>query len=124
MVACVLAYEDCPPHDTMHKTDDYPIYYDALYFPELHLSTFETLETVKAWLLAGSVCQFTMVQVDSYQFHDQQHEPDLNHVFQTDSAILSTTILTSPDPQTDKPGSWTGFKFSMCKFLANRTQFP
>ena len=49
----VLAYKDCPPHDTMHETNDYPLYYDTLYFPELHLSTFETMETVKAWLFTG-----------------------------------------------------------------------
>ena len=53
MAACVSVYEDCSPHNTMHETDDYPLYYDALYFPELHLSTFKTMETVKAWLLAG-----------------------------------------------------------------------
>ena len=53
MAAHVLAYEDCPPHNIMHETNDYPLYYNALYFPKLHLSIFETLETVKAWLVAG-----------------------------------------------------------------------
>ena len=25
--ACVLVYKNCPSHDTMHETDDYPMYY-------------------------------------------------------------------------------------------------
>ena len=65
MAACVSIYKDCPFHDTMHKVDDYPLYYDALYFPELHLATLETLETVRAWLSAGVEkheinCQYTL----------------------------------------------------------------
>ena len=36
MTAHVSVYEDRPPHDTMHEIDDYPLYYDALYFLELY----------------------------------------------------------------------------------------
>ena len=70
MAAHVLVYEDCPPHDTMHETDDYPMYYDALYFPELHLSMFKTLETVKAWLLVGSVHQWSKLILTSSMIND------------------------------------------------------
>ena len=44
-------------------------------------------------------------------FNDQQHEPDLNHVFHTDSNILSTMIQISLNPKNNEPGSWTEFKF-------------
>ena len=43
-------------------------------------------------------------------FNYQQHEPDLNHVFQTDSNILSM-IQISLNLQNNKPGSQTEFKF-------------
>ena len=68
----------------------------------------------------SGVRQFTMVQIDSYQFNDQWHEPDLNRVFQTGGAILSTTILTSLDHQDNEPGSWTGFKFFYVQILGEQ----
>ena len=45
-----VALEACPPHEIIHKIDDY-LYYDACNFPEIHKNYFETAETVKSWLL-------------------------------------------------------------------------
>jgi hypothetical protein len=46
----VLSLDDCPADKVPHMLSDYPIYYDALYFPELHPSVFETADSFCHWL--------------------------------------------------------------------------
>ena len=43
----------CPPVDTPHDVDDYPHYYDPLYFPHLHLSMFENPSNFCNWLASA-----------------------------------------------------------------------
>lgn len=43
----------CPPVDTPHDIDDYPHYYDPLYFPHLHPSIFENLLNFCNWLASA-----------------------------------------------------------------------
>ena len=45
-----LLLEDCPPDNVPHMPSDYPIYYDAVYFPELYASVFESPNSFCAWL--------------------------------------------------------------------------
>ena len=45
-----LLLEDCPPDNVLHIPSDYPIYYDALHFPELHASVFESSNSFCTWL--------------------------------------------------------------------------
>src|SRR5882762_11090671 len=48
-----LLLEDCPPHNVPHMPSDYPIYYDALHFPELCASVFESPDSFCTWLCAA-----------------------------------------------------------------------
>ena len=49
--AQVLVLQACPLHEIIHEIDDYLLYYDACYFPEIYKNCFETAETVDSWLL-------------------------------------------------------------------------
>ena len=50
-VACrVLNSDLCPPHDLLHDIESYPIFYDALYYPQYHLCVFSTPENFYSWL--------------------------------------------------------------------------
>ena len=49
-LAWVLALDACSPHEIIHEIDDFPLYYDACYLPEVHKNCFETAETDKSWL--------------------------------------------------------------------------
>ena len=51
----VLSFDACPPHNVPHKICEYPLYYDACYFPELHKEIFETGDSVKLWLVIGLI---------------------------------------------------------------------
>ncbi|KAG2123405.1 hypothetical protein DEU56DRAFT_983831 [Suillus clintonianus] len=46
-----LAEHFCPPELVPHDHFDYPVYYDALYYPQYHTSHFETPQTFCSWLL-------------------------------------------------------------------------
>jgi hypothetical protein len=46
----VLSLEKCPPDEVPHMPSEYPLYYDALYFPEFHPSVFETPDSFCRWL--------------------------------------------------------------------------
>jgi len=46
----VLNSYDCPPHGVLHYVDEYPTYYDTIYYPELYIHHFLTPETCAAWL--------------------------------------------------------------------------
>ena len=43
----------CPPVNTTHLVDDYPNYYDPLYFPHLHPSVFENSFNFCNWLASA-----------------------------------------------------------------------
>jgi hypothetical protein len=45
-----LSLEDCPPDNVPHMPSDFPIYYDALYFPQLYPSVFDTPDAFCRWL--------------------------------------------------------------------------
>ena len=45
--ACVLLNKACPSHNVPHEICKYPLYYDACYFPEMHLEKFETIDSAK-----------------------------------------------------------------------------
>jgi hypothetical protein len=42
----VLDESVCPPSEGDHFVEDYPEYYDALYFPQLNTAVFETCATL------------------------------------------------------------------------------
>ena len=46
----VLSLNGCPLDNVPHMPSDYPIYYDALYFPWLHPSVFNTSNLFCQWL--------------------------------------------------------------------------
>lgn len=50
VVTHVLDIRDCPPHDVVHLVETYPLYYDALYFPELHLTIYASSHGFCSWL--------------------------------------------------------------------------
>ena len=43
----------CPPIETAHTVDDYPLYYDPLYFPDLHPSIFDNPHNCCHWLASA-----------------------------------------------------------------------
>ena len=49
--AQVLVLQACPLHEIIHEIDDYLLYYDAYYFPEIHKNCLETTEAVEISLL-------------------------------------------------------------------------
>ena len=49
----VLCASYCPPHDVSHEIDDYPLYYDPLYFPSCYANIFDSEVGVCQWLLTG-----------------------------------------------------------------------
>lgn len=52
-VARVLEEDMCPPFQTLHVIDDYPYYYDPLYFPELHPTLFDNAQRFCDWLVSA-----------------------------------------------------------------------
>jgi hypothetical protein len=42
---------DCPPHNEPHAPCLYPLYYNALYYPQYHESCFSNPTSVSAWLM-------------------------------------------------------------------------
>src|SRR6266481_3405596 len=52
-VSRALALEDCPPHDVLHLSSQYPIYHDALYYPHLNQNVFDTPDSFCNWLRAA-----------------------------------------------------------------------
>ena len=51
VVSCTSCTSKCPPHNVFHSVTKYPEYYDPLYFPECHVSLFESETAICAWLL-------------------------------------------------------------------------
>jgi hypothetical protein len=47
----VLSASHCPSHECVHDICQYPIYYDPLYFPDLHPFVFETESSFSVWFL-------------------------------------------------------------------------
>ena len=52
VVCRVLNSDLCPHHDLLHDIESYPIFYDALYYPQYHLilRVFSTPENFCSWL--------------------------------------------------------------------------
>jgi len=50
VVCCVLNSDLRPPHDLLHDIQTYPLFYDALYYPQYHLHVFSTAESFCSWL--------------------------------------------------------------------------
>ncbi len=48
--ARVLDLSHCPPPGLVHSIYDYAIYYDAIYYPELHDDVFSSPEACVSWL--------------------------------------------------------------------------
>jgi hypothetical protein len=48
-----LAEHTCPPELVPHELSAYPVYYDALYYPEYHASCFDTPRSFCSWLLSS-----------------------------------------------------------------------
>ncbi|KAG1773640.1 hypothetical protein EV702DRAFT_1129554 [Suillus placidus] len=46
----VLDATDCPPHNILHDTQKYPLFYDALYYPQYNESVYATAEKFCCWL--------------------------------------------------------------------------
>ena len=65
----------CPPVDIPHAIDDYPNYYDPLYFPHLHPSVFENSRNFCNWLASALnnhklMCHHCPVVKDVCVFYD------------------------------------------------------
>ena len=43
----------CPPANIAHDPNDYPDFYDPLYYPMLHPNIFMTIESVSSWLVTA-----------------------------------------------------------------------
>ena len=75
----VLLLTDCPPHDVPHLPFEYPIYYDALYYPEFHGPVFDTPPSFLRWLSLSlkdhhRTCR-SCPRFDDHGFHvDYTHE--------------------------------------------------
>lgn len=54
-VARVLDERYCPPPALAHNISDYPIYYDALYYPQYYPSFFESPENFCSWVARSLV---------------------------------------------------------------------
>ena len=48
---CILCASHCPPHDVLHEIDDFPLYYNPLYYPLYNTSVFKTKVSVCLWIL-------------------------------------------------------------------------
>ena len=48
-----LCTSECPPHNVLHDMNDYPSYYDPVYFPTNYPSIFDSEDSVCEWLLMG-----------------------------------------------------------------------
>jgi hypothetical protein len=59
-LARILDEGHCPPWDKPHDMNHYPYYFAVLYYPEYHLSCFESPENFCAWLKT-SLTQFCSV---------------------------------------------------------------
>src|SRR5580700_4125489 len=91
----VLDFESCPPEGLEHYASDYPIYYDALYFPNDHSHVFSTTENICTWL--SSLLSSMSLQYFSGEKHmfDVQAHDDLFVV--TDCKMLHSIHLSSSD---------------------------
>ena len=52
-MARVLEENMCPPSEIPHLIDDYPYYYDPLYFPHLYPSLFVNSRNFCDWLASA-----------------------------------------------------------------------
>jgi len=50
----VLNLAERPPYDVEHAIEDYPLYYDPLYYPSCFLELFESAESVCTLLSTGA----------------------------------------------------------------------
>ncbi|KAG2078586.1 hypothetical protein BDR04DRAFT_322851 [Suillus decipiens] len=50
VVTRLLEFDACPPHDAVHDIQHYPLYYDALHFPQYHVQVFASSDNFCAWL--------------------------------------------------------------------------
>jgi hypothetical protein len=48
--ARVVDLRDCPPDGELHAVNEYPKYYDAIYYPALYDECFMTAESCVCWL--------------------------------------------------------------------------
>lgn len=46
----VLDATDCPPHNILHDIQTYPLFYDALYYPQYNDSIYATADKFCCWL--------------------------------------------------------------------------
>jgi len=50
VISRVLDADDCPPHDVIHDINDYPKFYDALYYPQWYPQFFLSPNKCSMWL--------------------------------------------------------------------------
>jgi hypothetical protein len=89
VLARVLNASDCPPDNVLHEIPDYPLYYDALYFPQDHPLLFQTEESVCRWLLTElqqhcvicPSCVRLQIASSSIKNHVQYNEGFFNIIF-------------------------------------------
>ena len=65
----------CPPIETPHFAEDYPYYYDPLYFPHLHPSIFDNADHFSHWLASAlndhhRYCYRCITPMDVCVFYD------------------------------------------------------
>jgi hypothetical protein len=60
--ARVLNDRECPAHDTTLSTSDYPVYYDAIYFPQFHPEVPEPPEPLSIFLLPALAVVFGVLE--------------------------------------------------------------
>lgn len=66
-VSRVLDEDDCPPF-TVHDIRDYPVHYDALYFPQYHDHIFATARSFCSWLLMSLAAHHRSCMKCAYRF--------------------------------------------------------
>jgi hypothetical protein len=55
----VLDIRDCPPHFTPHDVSTYPLYYDALYYPQFHSAVYASAHQFCSWLQQSLSSHYT-----------------------------------------------------------------
>lgn len=77
----VVDVDDCPPLGVPHEMSQYPIYYDPIYYPDIHRNVFMSPESIAQWMESQFPHHLNCCQQCSLYFHNITMQCAVKFVF-------------------------------------------